>query len=417
MSIFRNAYEALQDSCFIWRQEMQQVVKDEGMIIFFIVVPLLYPILYSWIYNNETVREVPVAVVDQSHTGLSRQFIRMCDASPDVRVAYYAQDMEEAKKLVSRQLVKGIYYIPTDFESNINRMQQGIISVYVDMGLMLSYKALYQTAQMVSLQMNTEIQGKLGGHYTKREEVISARPLDYADVPLYNPQGGYGSFILPGVLMLILQQTLVLGIGLSAGTARENNRYKQLIPISRHYHGMFRIVFGKALCYFMIYAVMGAWLVVGVPRLFHFPQLAEWQPLLAMMFPYTLACIFFGITMSCMVKYRENVMLLMVFISVPLLFLSGLSWPLSNIPSYWQGVSWVFPSTFGVRAYVKLNSMGATLDDITLEYSILWLHAIIYFLLACLVYRYQIKRAEQDAHERLVMMREKKSQIKKATAD
>ena len=102
---------------------------------------------------------------------------------------------------------------------------------------------------------------------------------------------------------------------------------------------------------------------------------------------------------------------------MPLLFLSGLSWPLSNIPSYWQGVSWVFPSTFGVRAYVKLNSMGATLDDITLEYSILWLHAIIYFLLACLVYRYQIKRAEQDAHERLVMMREKKSQMKKATAD
>ena len=60
--------------------------KDEGVLIFFIIVPLIYPLLYSWIYNNETVHEVPVAVVDQSHTSLSRQFIRMCDASADVKV-------------------------------------------------------------------------------------------------------------------------------------------------------------------------------------------------------------------------------------------------------------------------------------------------------------------------------------------
>jgi ABC-2 type transport system permease protein len=388
---------------------MRQVFKDEGMIIFFIVVPLLYPLLYSWIYNNEIVRDIPVAIVDQSHSSLSRQFIRMCDASPDVRVAYYAQSLEEAKELVGRQLVKGVYLIPSDFDVNVNRMQQATISVYCDMGLMLSYKALYQTAQLVSMEMGTEIQTKLGRHYTKREEVISARPLDFADVAIYNPQGGYGSFILPGVLILILQQTLALGIGLSAGTARESNRYKQLIPISRHYHGMFRIVFGKAMCYFMLYAVMGTWLVACVPHIFGFPQLATWQSLLAIMFPYLLACIFFGMAVSCMVKYRENVMLLMVFISVPLLFMSGVSWPLSNIPSYWQGVSWLFPSTFGVRAYVRLNSMGASLNDVTLEYSILWLHAIVYFLLACMVYRYQIHLAEKDAHERLVEMREKKA--------
>ena len=93
---------------------MVQVFKDEGVLIFFVIVPIVYPILYSWIYNNEAVREVPVCVVDQSHSQLSRQFIRMCDASPDVKIAYYAQDLDEAKSLVSRQLVKGIYLIPTN---------------------------------------------------------------------------------------------------------------------------------------------------------------------------------------------------------------------------------------------------------------------------------------------------------------
>lgn len=393
MSIFHNIYEGIVNTCFIWRKEMTQVMKDEGVLIFFILVPLIYPILYSWIYNNETVHDVPVCVVDQSHSSLSRQFIHMVDASADVRVAYYAQDLDEAKSLVSRQLVKGVYLIPSDFETNILRMEQGTVSVYCDMSLMLTYKAIFQTVQLVTMEMGKEIQTKLGGHYTAREEVIAARPLDYADVPIFNPQGGYGSFVLPAVLMLILQQTLALGIGLSAGTSRDENIGRCLIPFrDPHYRATLPIVFGKAVCYLMIYGVMGTWLVAAVPRLFHFPQLAEWTTLLALMIPYTLACIFFGMVVSCMVKYRENVMLLMVFVSVPLLFLTGVSWPQSNIPGMWQGVSWLFPSTFGCRAFIRLNSMGASLGDVLNELRILWIQVGCYFLITLCVYRFQIYR-------------------------
>ena len=401
MSIFHNIYEAIQDACHIWWQEMKQVFKDEGVLIFFIIVPLAYPLLYSWIYNNEVVHEVPVVVVDDSHSFLSRQFIRQCDASPDVHVVSYAADMDEAQSLVSRQIVKGIYYIPSDFGTNINRMQQAVIGVYCDMSLMLTYKAIYQTAVAVTQQMGSEIQTRISGHYTRREEVISARPLDFADVPIFNPTGGYGNFILPGVLILILQQTLVLGIGLSAGTAREENRYHDLIPIDPHYQGVFRIVGGKLLCYFMIYAVMGAYLTLVVPRLFSFVAMVHWHDLLAVMLPYILACIFFGMLVSCLVRYRENVMLLMVFVSVPLLFLSGVSWPQSSIPGFWQGISWLFPSTFGVRAFVRMNTMGATLDDVAFEYRVLWLQVLCYFMATCILYRYQVVLSRRHALERL----------------
>ena len=406
MSLFRKIYEDLQHVCYIWRQEMQRVLKDEGILIFFFVVPIAYPLLYSWIYNNETVHEVPVCVVDMSNTGLSREFVHKCDASPDIRVAYYAQDLDEGKSLVSRQLVKGVYFIPPDFETNVLRMKQGIVSVYCDMSLMLTYKAIFQTSQLVSMEMGKEIQNKLGGHYTAREEAISARPLDYEDVPIFNPKGGYGSFVLPAVLILILQQTLVLGIGLSAGTAREENPLGALVPVGdKRYESSFAIVIGKSLCYLMIYAVMGAWLVAAVPRIFHFPQLATWQSLLTIMLPYTLACIFFGIVVSCLVKYRENVMLIMVFVSVPLLFLTGISWPQNNIPGWLQGISWLFPSTFGARAYVRMNSMGATISDVMNEYRILWIHAGVYFILALVVYRYQILRARRYAKERLQFLK------------
>ena len=397
--ILHTIADGVRDACYIWRDELRLVLKDEGVLIFFIIVPLIYPLLYSWIYNNETVREVPVVVVDDCHSALSRKFIRMCDASPDVQIKYHASDMDEAQMLVGRQIVKAIYRIPADFESNLMRMQQSVVSVYCDMSLMLTYKAAYQTALAVSQTMNKEIQIQLAGRYTKREEQIQAAPLQCDDVALYNPGGGYGSAILPAVLMLILQQTLVLGIGMAAGTARETNRFSDLVPIQSHYHGTFRIVLGKAMVYFMIYAVMGTWLTVVVPRIFNFPHLAQWYNLLMLMLPYTLACIFFGITVSCLVRYRENVMLLMVFVSIPLLFLSGASWPQSAIPGFWQGISWLFPSTFGVRAYVRLNSMGGSIGDVLTEYQILWLHVLIYFVIACLVYRRQIQLACRHAEE------------------
>jgi ABC-2 type transport system permease protein len=384
------------------------VFHDEGVLIFCIIVPLVYPLLYSWIYNNEVVHEVPVVIIDQSHSQQSRQFIRMIDASPDVRVLSYAEDLDDAQSLVSRQVAKGVYLIPADFGARLNKMQQAVVSVYCDMSLMLTYKAIYQTAVAVTQTMGAEIQTKLSGNYTAREDLITTRPLDFADVPIFNPAGGYGNFIIPAVLMLILQQTLVLGIGLAAGTARERNRYSDLVPIHKCYDGIYRVVCGKALCYLMVYAVMAAYLTLVVPRIFSFLTLIHWQDLLALMIPYLLACVFFGMTVSCLVRYRENVMLLVVFISVPLLFMTGVSWPQSSIPGVWQGVSWLFPSTFGVRAFARMNTMGGTLSDVLPEIRYLWIHAAAYFGTACLVYGHQLRVSRRHVQERLDYLRKKR---------
>lgn len=397
MSIFHKISTGIKDACYIWRQEMRQAFRDEGVLIFFIIVPIVYPLLYSWIYNNELVHEVPVVVVDDSHSHLSRELIRKFDATHDVKVLCHAADMDEARSLVSRQLAKGIYYIPSDFATRLNRMEQATVSVYCDMSLMLTYKAIYQTAVAVTQSMGAEIQNKVSGKYTLREEQIQSRPLDFEDVPMFNPAGGYGTFVIPAVLMLIFQQTLVLGIGLGAGTARENSPTGDLVPQHPAYCGIYRIVLGKAMCYGMIYAVMGAYLTMVVPRIFSFVAMVKGMDLLLLMIPYLLACVFFGMTVSCLVRYRENVMLLMVFISLPLLFLTGISWPQSSIPGVWQGVSWLFPSTFGARAFVRMNTMGATLNDVLPELRYLWIQAALYFGTACLVYGHQLRESRRHA--------------------
>ena len=143
------------------------------------------------------------------------------------------------------------------------------------MSLMLAYSAIYSTATAVSMEMNKSIQVKLSGKYTAYEEEVAGQPLGYTEVPIFNPVGGYGHAIIPAVLILVIQQTLLLGIGMSAGTARENNRYRDLVPVSKHYNGIFRIVLGKGLCYFMIYAVLGAYLTMVVPRIFSFVNFSD----------------------------------------------------------------------------------------------------------------------------------------------
>ena len=406
-SLLYRIKEGISDTCYIWVKETRSTVKDEGVLIFCILVPLLYPLLYSWIYNNEVVRNVPVAIVDHSHSATSREFIRHVDASPDVKVAYYCNSIDQAKELTGKQQVHGTLYFPENFESRLFRGEQTTVGVYTDMSLMLTYKAIYQAAQAVSSEMNAQIQIKQSNDFTDREDKVTTQPLAFDEVPIFNTTGGYGNAILPGVLMLILQQTLLLGIGLAAGTARENNRYQDLVPISRHYNGIFRIVLGKSMCYFMLYMVMGSYLALVVPHMFHFVSLVTAQTIAGLLVPYILACIFFGMTLSCLVRYRENVMLLVVFTSVPFLFLTGISWPQSNIPGIWQGVSCLIPSTFGVRGFLRISSMGATLPDIETEYQALWIQVFVYFLLTCLVYRYQINSTRRRAYAHMQMLKEK----------
>ncbi len=406
-SLLDRIKEGFLDTCYIWAKEMRNVFTDEGVLIFCIFVPLFYPLLYSWIYNNEVVREVPVAIVDRSYSSISREFVRQVDASPDVRVAYHCASLEEALQLTASHQVYGTLYFPEQFQNEIYRGEQTHVSVYTDMALMLTYKAIYQTSQAVSSRLNAEIQLHQAGGYTHRDDEITTKPLDFDEVPVFNTTGGYGNAILPGVLMLILQQTLLLGIGLAAGTARENNRFRELVPISKHYNGIFRIVLGKSLCYLMIYAVLGAYLGLVVPRLFSFTSLAHGLDLLAFMLPYILSCIFFGMVVSCLVRYRENVMLLVVFTSVIFLFMSGLSWPQSNISGFWQGIAALIPSTYGVRGFLRLSSMGATLGDVETEYIALWIQTLVYLFLTCAVYRYQIIIARRRAFSHMEMVKGK----------
>ena len=381
-----------EDTAKVWMHEFRDMFKDEGALLFVILLPLLYPILYSWIYNNEVVREVPIAVVDNSHSQSSREFVRHVDASPDVRVAAYCNNLEEASRLVGSQQVYGIILLPEDFGRQLGRMQQAHVSVYCNMGLMLTYKAIFQTCTAVAADMNSHIQIALSGNYTTREDQLTTQPMQITDVPIFNNTGGYGNFILPGVLVLIIQQVLLLGIGIAYGTSYEKRRFQRLTPMYERRFGLARVMIGRTMGFFVLFLLIAVWVLLAVPRLFHFVQMVHAWDFALFVVPYLLACIFFAITFSYVVRQRENVMLLVVFTSVPFLFMSGVSWPKSNIPEFWQYFSWLFPSTFGIQGFIKMNTLGGMFSDIIPEIKGLWIQTLLYGVTATLVTRWQVQR-------------------------
>lgn len=396
---------------YICQKELKAVFKDQGVLIFFLLVPLAYPLLYAFIYTGEVVREVPAAVVDMNKSTLSREFIRKVDATPDVKIQSHCADMEEAKLLLKESKVYGVIYIPESFSSDITKGIQTQVTLYCDMSGMLYYKAILTASTEVSLKMNKAIKAKRAGNTTDRQDEISATPITYEAVNLFNPQAGYASFLLPAVLILIIQQTLLLGVGLSAGTARENNRFRDLVPLSRQYQGTLRIVLGKSSTYFIIYAIVSAYILCVVPKIFSLVQIAQAGTLAAFILPYVLSCIFFAMTCSIFIHHREACMMIYVFTSVPLLFISGVSWPGSAIPEFWRVISWLFPSTFGINGYIAINSMGTTLDQVLPEFRALWIQTGVYFLTTCIVYRRQIMLSRSHAMERLKEFRRKKKNL------
>lgn len=384
--------KTLVDIARILYAELRNVMRDHGVILFIVIVPLLYPLLYAYIYNNEVVREVPIAIVDEANTPLSRQFVRMLDATPEVRVSERCRSVEQARELNRRAEIYGIVVIPADFEQRLNNGEQATIGVYADMAGMLYYKAALLAATNVSLAMNKQIQVErfyVGA--TERQEEIATQPIGYYYVPLYNPQSGFAAFLMPPVLMLILQQTLMLGIGMTGGGVRERfGNYA--VPTGRLYRNPFNIVAGRTLFYFILYVLLAVYMYVVVTRMFGLPQLGRWYTYLAFIVPFLLASIFMAITFSAFVYRREDCILLFVFMSVPLLFISGISWPGSAVPDLWRWVGCLFPSTFATNGYARINSMGAVLADVRTEFVALWIQAGVYFICSVVFYRHEILR-------------------------
>ena len=370
--------------------ELRRIFRDPGVTVIFIVATLAYPLIYKGIYWNEQITGVPVAVVDLSNSPESRAFLHRWNASPDIKLTLSCTSMAEAERLLRDQKVHGIIYFPRDFARQLgDPLGQAHISLYCDMSSFLYMKAIYLSCNQVMLESMRNIQidryQKMGIGKELAWTLVQDAP--YRETALFTPTGGYGSFLIPAVLMLILHQTLFFGICMLGGTAREENIQQYTL----------RSLVGRACAYFVIYYGLASILLGFLPRLFDIPHIGSIGDILMLIVPYILAVVFFSMCVSVFIRNRESGLVLLISSSLIFLFMAGISWPKEMIPAAWRIIAACIPYTWGSHAFIHINSMGATLAQTATEYTALWILAGVYFLLACGLFWLKKRIAEKTA--------------------
>lgn len=362
--------------------EVRHVFSDSTVLLIFFIAPLLYPLIFCYMYKTENVENLPVAVVDEAVCSESKRFIHKLDATPEINVEYKCCNMHEAQELLKNNEIHAIFYFPKDFSQRLASMQTAHIGVFADMSSFYYYKAalLGSNAVLIDEMHTIELQRYAMAGLTGEAAKIQLQPISDEEITAFNPTGGYGSFFLPALFVLVVHQTLFLGICLLCGDARENKRSLKNIPARLRTRSIHRVAIGRALCYLLIYTpiiIMTMWFI---PRWFQLPQLGNLYTILIFMLPFLLAVIFFGMTMgNLFVRQKLSPMLCFAFFSLVLFFLTGMVWPQCSIPKFWLWFSYLFPSTPGVQGFIKVSSMGASLADVRSEYLALWIQAAAYF--------------------------------------
>lgn len=369
-------------------RELLLVFRDEGVVIFFLLLNAVYPVLYAIIYNPEVVRNERVVVVDDNRTHASRDLVRRLDATQEIAIAGYAANMQEAQEAMHRKDCYGILYVPRDFGQSAGRREQAHVSLYCDMSVMMRYKAMFTALSNVTQAMGNERMAAVV------EPVVNmgGSIVENHQVPVGNPAMGIASAVLLFILPLVLQQSMILGIAmLHGGSIERRRRNGGRDPMAVEASPGATIV-GKMMCHQIIYVLPVIYVLHYVPLMFGFPQYGNLLHIICLAVPFVIAVSFMGQTLSAFVNERESVFLLFVFSSVVFVFLTGVSWPRYLMSRLWWLVGDCVPATWMDQGYVLMQTNGSTLYQVQHPYWMLWIQVPVMFILAYLVERYVNRR-------------------------
>ena len=369
-------------------RELLLVFRDQGVVIFFLLLNAVYPVLYALIYNPEVVRNERVVVVDDTRSQLSREIVRRLDATQEIAIAGYAANMQEAQDAMHRKECYGILHIPREFGQSVGRGDQGHLSLYCDMSVMMRYKAMFTALSNVTQAMGNERMAM------RVEPVVSMSGaiVENRQVPVGNPAMGIASTVLLFILPLVLQQSMILGIAmLHGGSIERRRRNGGRDPMAIEASPGATIV-GKMMCHQIVYVIPVIYVLHYIPLMFGFPQNGNFLHIICLAVPFVIAVSFMGQTLSAVVNERESVFLLFVFASVVFVFLTGVSWPRYLMSRLWWLVGDCVPSTWMVNGYVLMQTNGSTLYQVQHPYWMMWLQLPVMFTLAYVVERFINRR-------------------------
>lgn len=389
--MLKHTAASLRDIWDVLTAEVRRVFSDKTTIVIFFLATAVYPPLYYYIYHQEVLTAMAVAVVDLSRSEESKRFVHKIDATPELRVAYRPPTLPQAEELLAAHKVEAVFLFPADYAERIAKRQTATVTCISDIGSFIYYKnALLAGSTVLLDEMKTiQLAHQAADGLTGAAAETQVQPVGFDDVKLFNPTGGYAQYFIPALLLLVIHQTLFFGICVLCGDANENRKALHLIPPHLRRRSIYRVTLGRLLCFLLIYIPITLFDLCLVPRLFGIPQIGSPADTILFLLPFVVSVICFAMTFGNLFsRQRMSTLLSALFFSVILFFLSGMVWPQSNMPHFWLAFSYLFPSTPGIQGFVRISSMGATLTQVRGEYLALWIQAGAYFLTACLSLRY-----------------------------
>ena len=366
-----------------------QIISDEfkaiGTNIPILIVLVLgnvgYGFLYNLLYNKNLYREAPIAVVDMSQSDLSRHLIDYIDATQEVKIVAKTQNFDEAKMMLIEREIVGFLYIPQELKTEIMRGNQVQCLVYGSTLSFLDYLNIYEAVNFAALNINSELLPQMVESLNMIDVLFLAndKAVNIVNEPLYNSSEGYGTYLIPPVMVIIIFQTLMLTVAMRCG-GEKTTRLQDYKTTSLG--GSIKIVLGKAFTNVMIYSVFAVFFLGLLPLVFHLPHLGDSLDIIIMMIPYLFASVFFCLSLSPFYTDGDMPLFIIVFMSVPLVFLSGISYPLELMPRHWKIFHYLIPVAPATLAFVKLDCMGGDLSNIRPELINLWLQCFAYFVIA-----------------------------------
>lgn len=366
--------------------EARRVRRDGGALLLLVGAVLIYAALYPQAYVPEVLREVPTVVLDRDGSATSRQLARMADAHELVRVVLRTADGAAAERMIREGEAGAVLEIPREFERRLLRGEPVTVGAFADASYFLVYRQALTglTESARTLSAGIEIKRLVAAGMPSERAKAAREPLPLVVRPLFNRAEGYASYIVPAVLLVILQQTLLIGIGLLGGTERAGGDAPRVA-------GPLATVLGRAGFYLALYAVHAAFYLLVVHPWFGLARRGALADSALVLLPFLLASIFLALAAGRLWRSREGSMQLLVWSSLPAVFLAGFAWPPEALPRWLDRAAQVIPSTPAIAAFLRVHHMGATLAHVGRELTTLWILAAVYFVLAYLAERHERK--------------------------
>lgn len=374
----------------ILKREIRNVSKDSSLFLILLLAPILYAFMYGSIYLNKGEEKVRLALIDNDGTAISRTLTQQLNSTPMIEIVP-SSNISEAQEMMFQGEVQGYFYIQSGFEKNIFSLKQTNVNLVLNASRFLPSSDLLSTATKVCLTVGAGVRktyfNKQGMGEDEAMKMTNPINMDYR--PLYNSSMTYGAFLLPGLLAIILQQTLLIGVAAAFTSEREEKKLLNLYQISKQ--SISKMIFGKSMLYFIVFMIFGFFFSVVNFSVFDVEIRGNYFDLAVVSALFIATIIVFGMLIGSFFKTKLFAFQVLVFSSYPIFLITGYSMPYQALPRFVQILSDMLPTSPFLKTYISIVQAGGSLSDnlsSVIHLVVLW---IVFELLLILRIKYLVK--------------------------